>query len=332
MRLSRAAVLSHALRLGLAAAVVLLGAGATGWALEPSTPLASYGRQAWGMENGLPQNTVQALVQTQDGFIWLGTEVGLVRFDGNSFQVFDQNTNLGVSGPLLPGNDVRCLLETPDGALWIGTGDGLARWKDGGVTTFTTKDGLPDNRIEHLDPQGNSGIRVNRSIEFQNGRWLRVVLQRTEFQDGSRVEYQAHLAGDASAVGNKNFIEVWSGSKQIARLAVGKELPGSRIQVLFADREGGLWIGTNGGLARWADGKVQRFPVTDPLAGATAFSRSWKTARGISGWGPRPMDCISCATSGSETLARGRDSPPTQRRQSWKTARERFGWERAAAG
>ena len=58
-----------------------------GFALEPTTPLASYGRQSWGMENGLPQNTVQALVQTRDGFIWLGTEVGLVRFDGNGFRL-----------------------------------------------------------------------------------------------------------------------------------------------------------------------------------------------------------------------------------------------------
>jgi ligand-binding sensor domain-containing protein len=80
------------------------------------------------MENGLPQNTVQALVQTRDGFVWLGTEVGLVRFDGNGFQVFDKN-----STPALPGNDVRCLLESRDGALWIGTSEGLARWKDGVV-------------------------------------------------------------------------------------------------------------------------------------------------------------------------------------------------------
>jgi len=57
-------------------------------ALEPTTPLASYGRQSWVMENGLPQNTVQSLVQTRDGFVWLGTEVGLVRFDGTGFQVF----------------------------------------------------------------------------------------------------------------------------------------------------------------------------------------------------------------------------------------------------
>ena len=122
----------------LLAIVILLGCGLVALGLEPSTPLANYGRQTWVMENGLPQNTVQALVQTKDGFIWLGTEVGLVRFDGNGFQVFDRN-----STPALPGSDVRCLLEANDGALWIGTSEGLARWKDGVVKAFTTKDGLP---------------------------------------------------------------------------------------------------------------------------------------------------------------------------------------------
>ena len=94
------------------------------------------------MENGLPQNTVQALAQTKDGFLWLGTEAGLVRFDGVEFQTYDRN-----SVPALPGNDVRCLLATRDGALWIGTGAGLARWKDGALRTFTTQDGLPGNGI-----------------------------------------------------------------------------------------------------------------------------------------------------------------------------------------
>jgi len=121
----------------MAAVLVLAGAQAC-LALEPSTALANYGRQSWVMENGLPQNTVQALVQTRDGFVWAGTEVGLVRFDGNSFQVFDRN-----SSPALPGNDIRCLLATRDGALWIGTSEGLARWKDGVVTAFTTTCGKP---------------------------------------------------------------------------------------------------------------------------------------------------------------------------------------------
>ena len=125
-----------------AVAALLLGVAASAAALEPSTSLANYGRQAWAMENGLPQNTVQALAQTNDGFLWLGTEAGLVRFDGVEFQTYDRN-----SVPALPGNDIRCLLAGPDGALWIGTGAGLARWKDGASRTFTTQDGLPDNGI-----------------------------------------------------------------------------------------------------------------------------------------------------------------------------------------
>src|ERR1035437_2462163 len=138
---------------GLAA--LLLAGAVTGLALEPSTPLAGYGRQAWVMENGLPQNTVQALVQTRQGFVWLGTEVGLGRFDGNGVQVFDRN-----SSPALPGNDVRCLLETRDGALWIGTSDGLARWKDGTVTAFAVKDGLQGNGIRALVEAANGVLWV----------------------------------------------------------------------------------------------------------------------------------------------------------------------------
>jgi signal transduction histidine kinase/ligand-binding sensor domain-containing protein len=248
-------------RMAFGSAAMIFGIASTGFALEPSTPLASYNRQAWVMENGLPQNTVQALLQTRDGFVWLGTEVGLVRFDGIGFQLYDRNTT-----PSLPSNDVRCLLETPDGALWIGTSDGLARWKDGAVMVFTTKDGLPGNRIEHLDPDGRGGILVNRAATFQNGRWVHVVFEFAALQDGARAEFQAHLVGELTAVASKNLIELWRGHNQVERLSVGKDLPGSRIQSLFADREGSLWIGTNSGLARLFEGKVQRLPATDPLA------------------------------------------------------------------
>ncbi len=132
-------------------AAILIVCVRAGIALEPSTPLANFGRQAWVMENGLPQNTVQALVQTKDGFVWLGTEAGLVRFDGIGFQVFDRN-----STPALPGNDVCCLLEGGDGGLWVGTSEGLARLKDGEVRAYSTRDGLPGNGIRAL-AEGSGG-------------------------------------------------------------------------------------------------------------------------------------------------------------------------------
>ena len=299
---------------GLLAVALLLSCLPPVRALEPTTPLANYGRQLWGMENGLPQNTVQALAQTKDGFVWLGTEVGLVRFDGNSFAFFDKN-----STPALPGNDVRCLLETRDGALWIGTSEGLARWKSGEVTAFTTKDGLPGNvvRALNLDYGGglwvwmDGGLAKLKGERFvfggdwlpsdaitavtahgESGFWIetvndeavrgnegktrvaaQVMLHKEEF------EFLARLPGPVSAVSSKNMLVVgrgdivlgpWEGV--LTSLAVGHDLPGTRIQTLFADREGSLWIGTNGGLSRWTLGKLERLPVTDPLSSASVLA------------------------------------------------------------
>jgi signal transduction histidine kinase/ligand-binding sensor domain-containing protein len=251
----------------LLGAALLLGCGHAACALEPTTPLASYGRQTWGMENGLPQNTVQALAQTRDGFIWLGTEVGLVRFDGNSFAVFDKN-----STPALPGADVRCLLETKDGALWIGTSEGLARWKDGAVTAFTTKDGLPGTSVKSLRLNSDGSIWIETSegdASFKDGRFSAV--ESICYSCSSTVDI-VELPNGGKAGRTATTVSIGHNFKNETQLEIGRDLPGNKIQRLFADREGGLWIGTNGGLARWVNGKVQRLPVTDPLASASVLS------------------------------------------------------------
>lgn len=241
-------------------------------ALEPTTPLADYGRQSWAVENGLPQNSVHALAQTKDGFLWLGTEAGLVRFDGVSFAVYDTT-----STPALPSGDIRCLLAASDGALWVGTGDGLVRLKNGAVTVFTTKEGMPGNSISTLWTDGSGAVVAqteNGPGKVESGHASR---DRSKFTQETSTpfadaRFRVKLANGSTANANSTTVAIGEAPERTSFLRIGQQLPGTKVQAFFADREGALWIGTNGGLVRYVEGKLEKFPITDPLASASILS------------------------------------------------------------
>lgn len=87
----------------------------------------NYLSRAWQAEDGLPENKVMAMVQTRDGYLWLGTYSGLARFDGVHFTVFDNNNT-----PEMRDSSVTSLFEADDGPLWIGHATGeITRCRNG---------------------------------------------------------------------------------------------------------------------------------------------------------------------------------------------------------
>jgi len=131
--MSRACVLLLALNLGICAATAT---GAT-TVLEPAHVAREFVQRSWLKKDGLPDNQVQALLQTRDGYLWIGTRRGLARFDGLKFAVFDH-----LNTPELPDDNCKSLAEDLEGNLWIATDDGLVRCRDGTFKRFTKEDGL----------------------------------------------------------------------------------------------------------------------------------------------------------------------------------------------
>lgn len=115
-------------------------------ALDPSRNLTQYALDVWRAEQGLPSNTVSSIIQTRDGYLWLGTQSGLVRFDGVRVTIFASPDTEGINE-----NRIWSLLETRDGSLWAGTnGGGLIRYQGGKFTTHTMNNGLPHDYIRTL--------------------------------------------------------------------------------------------------------------------------------------------------------------------------------------
>lgn len=221
-----------ALGLWLSSAPLLMAIGA----------MPGYVTHAWEMGSGLPQNTVNCVLQTQDGYLWIGTYNGLARFDGVRFVVFD-NSNT----PELRNNGIMSLFESRDGALWIGHA--------GGEVTLYRK-----GRFEGVETKVSVGAGDIRAIgQDESGEvWILHepgLLER--LRDGLVLTPQS-----GPVPGHLNMARSGGGTIWVDCNGRVSELAGGRLVVLDlaadsyvdgigASRDGGLWLVSGGILRKW---------------------------------------------------------------------------------
>jgi ligand-binding sensor domain-containing protein/signal transduction histidine kinase len=271
-------------------------------ALDPNRSVFQYNCLSWSRHNGLPVNNVYAIAQSKDGYLWLGTSIGLLRFDGVDFTLVGappaselRNTRIACLSPARNGGlwfglehsaygfhdarggwfvgknprgdvdwDVRSLLEDAHGTLWIG-GEYCSQIASGTTNLQLLFASLPQSPF------------VNALFQDSKGRtWLGTTSQGLYYWQNDKLNQLSDPAVDSSiiyALAEDHHGHLWVGT-HTGLLCYGSDLQrvrgrftGSEITCLLVDRHGVLWIGTRGdGLIQYKNGTFTSLRKTDGLA------------------------------------------------------------------
>jgi signal transduction histidine kinase/ligand-binding sensor domain-containing protein len=278
----------------------LLVCGTPAFALDPALDVGQYVHTSWRVRDGFGKGEIRALAQTPDGYLWVGTEFGLLRFDGVRTVPWPE-----VSGLELPfGNNVYSLQVTRDGALWIGTAKGLVRWSEGRLTSYAELDGyyvfalledhegvvwagsmsIPAGKLCAIAKgtvrcQGEDG-RLGRGVFdlYEDGRgrlWAGVTGGVWRWSPGPPQFYGVGPKASVLGLAEDDDHELLVGSAEgVWRLADGKtemySPPGGgnvSVRRILRDRNGGLWIASQTkGLVHLHAGRTDSFTRLDGLS------------------------------------------------------------------
>jgi signal transduction histidine kinase/ligand-binding sensor domain-containing protein len=270
-------------------------------ALNPSLDINQYAHSGWTVRDGFFKNAIHSIAQTPDGYIWLGTETGLLRFDGVRAVPW-----MPPVGERLPGKVIVRLLVARDGRLWIGSRPGLSSWKDGKFTHYpelaqqvvlalledrqgtlwagTT--GSPAGRLCAVNnlavhcygEDGTLGGGVNSLLEYKGNLWAGSTTGLWLWKPGPAKSYP--IPGPAASI--PALIEGDNGALWIAMRGGINHFDDDKIQphplwegqfnpyALLRDRDGGIWIGTFGqGLLHVHQGRTDHFGTADGLSSDT---------------------------------------------------------------
>lgn len=222
---------------------LLLSAISPVWAVDPSFRISQYAHTAWRIQDGFLEGAVSAIAQTSDGYLWIGTEAGLVRFDGVRFVPWTSP-----DGKQLLSSSITELLVDRDGSLWIGTEGGLSHWTKQQLVNYPLRQG----RINSIVQDHNGSIWVTRSRLMDGGNPLcRVIdLKMKCFSMGTEDLELARMAlakdsSEALWIGGTTMVARWKPDSSkvfnIKGLKTSQHQGG--VYDLVANPDGSLWVG-----------------------------------------------------------------------------------------
>ncbi len=246
-------------------AVFLLSSA--GWmaALDPSKRISQYGHTAWRVQDGYFAGQAEAFTQTTDGYLWVGTAAGLLRFDGVQFVPW-----VSLSGEQLPSNTIHALLGARDGSLWIGTVSGLVHWVNQRAISYLN--GRIINSISQ-DETGQIWVagRPNGDDTHPLCRVSNTDIHCYGEDEGVTTNGAGAFVEDTSGnrwLGGDTTLLRWrAGSSKVYRPAALQSNQGiGGVQALAAAADGSVWVGMGvpghgGGLQHMVDGALKPFVV-----------------------------------------------------------------------
>lgn len=212
-------------------------------------PDFAYAVRSWQTDEGLPDNSVQAIAQSADGFLWVGTQGGLARFDGNNFVCYTASNT-----PALKNSSITALCAGKDGSLWIGTdGGGLVRLHHGIFSCFSMTNGLAGNEVRVIYQDDDGTL------------WIGTTTGMSRYRDGefrTYTERDGLLSATVRCIYQDQDKDLWIATgKGLNRLrrdgvmdcfVMPDGLPNNSVRAVCQDRGGRVWIGSNNGLL-WYD-------------------------------------------------------------------------------
>lgn len=208
-----------------------------------------YAARTWHSDEGLPDNLVQAITQTRDGYLWVGTREGLARFDGDQFTIYNSKNTAQ-----LKNSSITALCSDHNGTLWIGTdGGGLASLRDGVFLGLSTTNGLAGDAVRSIFEGKDYSLWIGTTSgmsQYKDGRFQNYSRTNGLLSDAVNYIYEDH--GENLWIATSEGLNRLRAGGWMDQFMMPNGLPNDSVRGICQDKGGRVWIGSNNGLL-WYD-------------------------------------------------------------------------------